>query len=79
MGRLQKRKVDRMRELDSQGYTQKEIADIEGVHVRTVRKYTRKQYDEREVGLRWTPSVGQGWGQNKIASRSVLGCCGLWV
>ena len=39
MGRLLKKKVDQIADLRKQGYTQKEVAQKLGVHVRTVRKY----------------------------------------
>ncbi|MFC2062668.1 hypothetical protein ACFLS8_01790 [Chloroflexota bacterium] len=39
MGRLLKKKVDKIASLRKQGYTQKETAQIVGVHVRTARMY----------------------------------------
>ena len=39
MGRLTKKKADQIANLRKQAYTQKEVAEKLGVHVRTVRKY----------------------------------------
>lgn len=39
MGRLTKSKIDEIRKLREQGYTQKETAEKVKVHLRTVRKY----------------------------------------
>jgi len=39
MGILEKRKRDRIVKMRKEGYTQKEVAEAVGVHVRTVRKY----------------------------------------
>jgi len=39
MGRLTKAKVDEIRKLRQEGYTQKETAEKAKVHLRTVRKY----------------------------------------
>jgi uncharacterized protein YkuJ len=39
MGRLTKKKIDRIAKLRSQGYTQIEVAEKEGVCLKTVRKY----------------------------------------
>ena len=39
MGRLTKKKADQIANLRKQGYTQKEVTEKLGVHVRTVRKY----------------------------------------
>jgi len=39
MGRLTKAKIDEIAKLREKGYTQKEVAQRAGVHVRTVRKY----------------------------------------
>ena len=39
MGRLTKAKIDEIAKLREKGYTQKEVAQRVGVHVRTVRNY----------------------------------------
>ena len=39
MGRLTKAKIDEIAKLREKGYTQKEVAQRAGVHMRTVRKY----------------------------------------
>lgn len=56
MGRLLKQKIDQIRKLREEGYTQKETAEKVGVHLRTARKYdpirqkgtrpTREQIEE---------------------------------
>ena len=58
MGRLTKSKIDEIRKLREQGYTQKETAEKVKVHLRTVRKYdplrekpvrpARNQFDDVE-------------------------------
>jgi predicted transcriptional regulator len=39
MGRLTKKKIDKIAKLRQEGFTQKETAEEVGVHLRTVRKY----------------------------------------
>ena len=47
MGRLTKKKIDQIRKLRKQDYTQKEVAENVGVHVRTVRKYDPYRVDAK--------------------------------
>lgn len=60
MGRLTKAKADEIEKLRKEGYTQKEVAEKVGVHLRTVRKYdplrekpkpTREQVKELEEAI----------------------------
>ncbi len=51
MGRLLKKKADQIANLRKQGYTQKEVAEKLGVHVRTVRKY-----DPTRVAVKHRPT-----------------------
>jgi len=58
MGRLTKAKIDQIRKLRQEGYTQKETAERVKVHLRTVRKYdplkpkpTREQVKELEEAI----------------------------
>ena len=84
MGRLTKARIDQIRKLRQEGYTQKETAGKAEVHLRTVRKYdvlraqkparaTPEQVKETEEGCRELAAEGLAYESNGRFGITLLG------